>query len=110
VLPLRCRSWRFHVSGSHFVFLLFQSCLRAALSSAYTCSPRQGRPATVPTSQHCVTGNQFGETEPGTNAEIKDLVRDTYNATFPLFSKVRERYVGLPPNSSVSLWLPGPYR
>lgn len=109
-MPLRCRSWRFHVSGSPLVFLLFQSCLRAALSSTYTCSPRQGWPATVPTSQHRATGNQFGGTEPGTNAEIKDLVRNTYNATFPLFSKVRERDVGLSPNSSVSLWLPGPYR
>lgn len=33
--------------------------------------------------------NQFGGLEPGSNAEIKDKVRNTYNATFPLFSKVR---------------------
>lgn len=32
--------------------------------------------------------NQFGALEPGSNAQIKAAVRNTYNATFPLFSKV----------------------
>jgi glutathione peroxidase len=32
--------------------------------------------------------NQFGGLEPGSNAQIKAAVRNTYNATFPLFSKV----------------------
>jgi glutathione peroxidase-family protein len=32
--------------------------------------------------------NQFGGLEPGGSADIKAAVRSTYNATFPLFSKV----------------------
>jgi len=33
--------------------------------------------------------NQFGGQEPGSNADIKDIVRNDKNATFPLFAKVK---------------------
>jgi len=33
--------------------------------------------------------NQFGNQEPGTDEEIKNIVRDTYGCSFPLFSKVK---------------------
>ncbi|MBY0503366.1 MAG: glutathione peroxidase [Bryobacteraceae bacterium] len=32
--------------------------------------------------------NNFGEQEPGTNAEIKDFCKRTYDVTFPMMSKV----------------------
>ncbi|MYD43840.1 MAG: glutathione peroxidase [Gammaproteobacteria bacterium] len=35
--------------------------------------------------------NQFGEQEPGTDAEICDFAQSRYNATFPMFSKVEVR-------------------
>lgn len=32
--------------------------------------------------------NEFGHQEPGSNAEIKQFCSETYNVTFPLFSKI----------------------
>ena len=32
--------------------------------------------------------NQFGRQEPGTDAEVEDFCRQTYDVTFPLFSKI----------------------
>ena len=32
--------------------------------------------------------NNFGEQEPGTNAEIKTFCSTKYNVTFPMFSKI----------------------
>ena len=32
--------------------------------------------------------NQFGEQEPGTNAEIKEFAATEYEATFPMFAKL----------------------
>jgi len=33
--------------------------------------------------------NQFGKQEPGSNEEILEFARTNYNATFPIFSKIR---------------------
>lgn len=32
--------------------------------------------------------NQFGEQEPGTNAEIQSFCKDTYGVTFPVYGKI----------------------
>lgn len=32
--------------------------------------------------------NQFGQQEPGTDAEIQQFARDRYGVTFPVFGKV----------------------
>lgn len=48
----------------------------------------QGRNVFVPAQILAFPCNQFGGLEPGSNADIKAAVRNTYNATFPLFSKV----------------------
>lgn len=32
--------------------------------------------------------NQFGKQEPGTNAEILEFCKDTYNVKFPMFAKI----------------------
>lgn len=32
--------------------------------------------------------NQFGAQEPGSNEEILDFVKDTYDVNFPMFSKI----------------------
>jgi glutathione peroxidase len=32
--------------------------------------------------------NQFGAQEPGTNAEILEFARSTYDVTFPMFAKI----------------------
>ena len=47
-----------------------------------------GREVFVPVQILAFPCNQFGGLEPGGNADIKAAVRGTYNATFPLFSKV----------------------
>jgi glutathione peroxidase len=33
--------------------------------------------------------DQFGRQEPGTDAEIREFCKDTYDVTFPMFSKIR---------------------
>eukprot|EP01001_Neometanema_parovale_P011411 NODE_7658_length_752_cov_5.379968_g7409_i0.p1 GENE.NODE_7658_length_752_cov_5.379968_g7409_i0~~NODE_7658_length_752_cov_5.379968_g7409_i0.p1 ORF type:complete len:127 (-),score=20.63 NODE_7658_length_752_cov_5.379968_g7409_i0:230-610(-) len=53
--------------------------------------------------------NQFGAQEPGTEAEIKKLVRGTYGAKFPLFSKVAVKGKSIHPVWAMLLQaFPGP--
>ena len=41
--------------------------------------------------------NEFGQQEPGTDAEIKSFCSSKYNVTFPLFSKIVVKGEGHPP-------------
>lgn len=41
--------------------------------------------------------NQFGQQEPGSNAEIQEFVKGTYGATFPVFGKVKKWMHSPPP-------------
>ncbi len=41
--------------------------------------------------------NNFRNQEPGTNAEIQDFCKRTYDVTFPMFSKIRVTGAGMHP-------------
>ena len=41
--------------------------------------------------------NQFGAQEPGSNEEILDFVKDTYDVNFPMFSKIDVNGAGAAP-------------
>jgi glutathione peroxidase len=41
--------------------------------------------------------NQFGQQEPGTNAEIKEFCKATYNVNFPMFAKIVVKGDGIDP-------------
>jgi glutathione peroxidase len=44
-----------------------------------------------------IPANQFGEQEPGTNAEIEKFCKDTYKVTFPMMSKIVVKGDGIDP-------------
>jgi len=41
--------------------------------------------------------NQFGEQEPGSDAEISEFVKSNYDVTFPMFSKIEVNGDGAAP-------------